>query len=154
MARFEVLSVNELTVEKLQMKEGPKVMATTTPQTISDKDSGRTIVIPDMAANSAFNLPAEKAGLKYKIVYGGAAADAHDHTITSGADANFFIGSILFHDTDDSSITRVASDGNSNSILTLSNLAGGELFLECDGTSWYINGYIVSDTAPAFSDQA
>ena len=154
MARFEVLSVNKLTLEQLRMAEGPKVMALTTPQYIDAEDSGRTLVIPDMTANSAFNLPAEAKGLRYKIVYGGAAADAHDHTITSGADANFFIGNILFHDTDDSSISRVASDGDSNSILTLSNLAGGELFLECDGTSWYINGYIVSDTAPAFTDQA
>ena len=122
-------------------------------------NSGKLHIIPDMTADSAILLPAEADGLRYRFVYGGSATDAHDHTFDSGADANYYQGGLSFLDLDagdaaDEVHAGIYSDGNSNSILTISNIAiGTEFEIVCNGTIWYISGQVVSDTAPGFADQ-
>lgn len=128
---------------------------------VKEYNSGLLHVLPDLTADCTISLPAAKAGLVYRFWYGGAAADAQDWIIDTGADANFFKGGVLHVDSDadaagDEAIP-VFADGNSNSILTvLTPTAGTWVELHCDGTNWYANGMVVSASASAaaFSDQA
>ena len=130
-------------------------IGTGTPYTVLAANSGKLHLIPDMAANSAINLPTAAAGLEYEFMYSGVAADAHDHTINTGSATNFYIGSVQFHDTDDDSTVDVPSDNNSNAIFTINNAYSGTVFkLTCDGTNWYLRGIVVSDTAPTLTDIA
>lgn len=122
-------------------------------------NSGKTHVIADLAQNTSIDLPAEAAGLYYKWIYVGGADEAHDHTIDSENNTNFFIGGVAFADTDagdaaDEVNAGVYSDGNSNSKLTINNAsAGTTVEAYCDGTNWYITGIVVADTVCAFADQ-
>lgn len=131
--------------------------------TVLVNNSGQLHVITDLTQNTTINLPAEAAGLYYKFVFcpdGTPGADeAHDHNIDSESDTNFFIGGVAWWDTDagpggDETHAGIYTDGNSNSIFTINNMAAGTCFeIWCDGTNWYISGQILADTAPAFSDQ-
>lgn len=131
--------------------------------TVLAANSGQLHVITDLAQNTTINLPTEAAGLYYKFVFcpdGTPGADeAHDHNIDTENDTNFLIGGVAWSDTDagggaDETHAGIYTDGNSNSIFTINNMAAGTYFeIWCDGTNWYISGQILADTAPAFSDQ-
>lgn len=136
----------------------PVVITDATPYAVLASNSGKLHVIPDMTQDTSITLPTEAAGLHYEFIYGGAAAESHDHTITSEADLNFFVGGLAFLDTNAgpgaAEALVVRADGNSNSKLTLNNVdCGTRVILWCDGTRWYVTGTVVSDTAPAFADQ-
>lgn len=127
--------------------------------TVTAANSGKIHVIGDLSQNTSIDLPAEADGLNYEFWYVGGAADAHDHTIDSENNTNFFIGGVAFADIDagdaaDEIHVGLYSDGNSNSKLTINNASAGTVVkITCDGTNWYITGQIMSDTAPAFADQ-
>jgi len=121
-------------------------------------NTGKVHVIPNMTANSSFVLPTEVAGLYYEFIYIGGATEAHDHTFDSENDTNYVIGGINWVDMGTDSVeilsTSIYSDGNSNSKLTVNNIAAGTILnLYCDGTNWYVYAIIYSDTTPAFADQ-
>lgn len=128
--------------------------------TVKDYNSGIVHVLPNLTADIAISLPTAKKGLDYEFWYGGAAADAQDWLINTGSDTNYFKGGVLHIDADagagaDESIP-VYSDGNSNSKLTvLTPDAGTRVRVICDGTNWYVNGFVVSASASAaaFADQ-
>jgi len=87
------------------------------------------------------------------LIYGGAAEETEDLIIDTGSDTNFFIGGLQHLDTNADNVS-VYADGNSNSILTLTDFGIMEInILAKDNTNWYVWGNIVSATAPAFSDQ-
>jgi len=135
------------------------VITGSSPYTVLAANTGRLHVITDLGQNTVIDLPAEVAGLNYRFIYADEAVETHDHTIDSEAAANFFIGGIAFADTDagsgaDEIHLGIYSDGNSNSILTLNNLATGSwIEFHCDGTNWYLFGDIRSDTVPTLTDQ-
>lgn len=138
--------------------KGIVTLADATTATLTAKQSGKLIVVPDLSASCTISLPAEAIGLEYDIVYGGAAADAQNFILDSGADANYFVGSVLHADLDAGSggdeVAAVFSDGNSNSKLTVTTpSAGTSVKIVCDGQKWYVTGLVISDTAPAFADQ-
>jgi len=119
--------------------------------------TGKTIFIGATTANTAITLPAEVAGLNYKIVYTNSAAEAQSYTIGTDAAANFFIGGLAFLHVGSSGSTNaiagVYSDGDSNSLITLvAPAAGTYVELICDGTHWYITGQVVSATIPTIAD--
>ena len=123
---------------------------------ISANDSGKIHVIPDLSADSTFTLPTEEAGLSYEFWYGGTAADAHDWTIKTTGNSNYFVGGLVLDDTDDGSTVVVDSNGSSNSSMgVLTPIAGTLVKVVCDGTVWYVNGQVVSatDAAVTFADQ-
>ena len=125
---------------------------------ISADDSGKIHVIPDLTADSTFTLPTEEAGLSYEFWYGGTAADAHDWTIKTTGNSNYFVGGLVMHDTDDGGddTAVVDSNGSSNSSLgVLTPIAGTLVKVVCNGTVWYINGQVVSatDASVTFADQ-
>jgi hypothetical protein len=91
-------------------------------------------------------------------IYGGAASDVQDWLIDTGSNTNYYIGGVTHLDDDAGSagdeVVPVYSDGNSNSKLTvLTPDCGTSVKLYCDGTNWYVNGFVVASTAPSFADQ-
>ena len=118
-------------------------------------NAGRVNIIPDVTGNRIYTLPSPSAGLYFKFIYGGVAADASNPIISTGADANFISrGGIVFHDIDGNAISSVFPNGSSNSKLTVNVPESIEInFLALDSTNWAIWGYVAADTIPAFADQ-
>ncbi len=135
------------------------VLVTTGTYKVVATNSGKIHLIPDLAGDTSLDLPAEVAGLTFEFWYVGGAAEAHDHTINSEANANFFIGGVSFLDIDagdaaDEVHVGLYSDGNSNSKFVINNASAGTIIkMVSDGTSWYITGQVLSDTVPSFADQ-
>jgi hypothetical protein len=133
-----------------------------TPVTFSDADTtltatanaGRVNVVPAITGNRTLTLPSPTAGVWFKFVYGGAAEEAENLIIDTGADANFFIGGIAHLDSNADNVS-VYSNGSSNSVLTLTDFGIFEInVLAKDSTNWIIWGYQQGADAPAFTDQS
>ena len=131
------------------------------PVTLGDEDttltnathSGRLIVVPAITANRTITLPSPVAGAHFKFIYGGAAEEAENLIIDTGADANYFIGGIVHADSNADNVS-VYSDGNSNSSLTLTDFGCFEInILAKDSTNYFIWGYAEGEDVPAFADQ-
>ena len=115
--------------------------------------SGRTLVVPALAANRTITLPAPVAGQTYKLIYGGAAEEAENLIIVTPGNTNFFIGCIVHLDSNADNVS-VYSDGNSNSKLTLTDFGLFEINIVAkDSTNYYIWGYAEGADVPAFADQ-
>lgn len=134
------------------------VLLTDANATITEANSGKTHIIANVSADRTFTLPSPKAGLNYTFIPQVAAADGHDWIFDTGSDTNFFIGGVVHLDVDSDAagdeVVIVGSDLNSNSKFQV-NLPnpGTEVKMFCDGTNWYISGFVTSATAPAFADQ-
>jgi len=116
-------------------------------------NAGRTNVFPDTSQNTTVTLPTPSAGLSFRFIYGGAAADATDHIIKTTGNTIFFKGALTHLDTDGNSNASVFSDGNSNSILTLATPQSYVIDLVgASATVYHVSGFISDVTAPAFSD--
>lgn len=114
---------------------------------------GRINIVPDGGQDNDYTLPAPEAGVSYRFVYGGGAADATDAIFLTPGNSNFFKGGVTFHDTDDA-ISAVFSDGNSNSKLQVNVPAGFDItFIGLDSTNYQVLGSVTSATAPTFADQ-
>jgi hypothetical protein len=123
--------------------------------TAATNGGGVINLVPNGTQDNTYTLPAPVAGQSFQFVYAGGAADATDFIINTGANANFFIGGLVFHDTDNSAVSTVYSDGNSNSKLQVNVPAAANITVVAkDGTNWQVFGTVVGATAPAFSDQA
>jgi hypothetical protein len=115
---------------------------------------GMVNLVPNGTQDNVYTLPAPVAGTSFSFVYAGGAADATGFTINTGANANFFIGGLTFHDTDTSAVSLVYSDGNSNSKVFVDVPGAANITVVAkNGTNWQIFGTVVGATAPAFADQ-
>ena len=132
-----------------------------TPITFSDADTtltatanaGRVNVVPAITGNRTLTLPSPTAGVWMRIIYGGAAEEAENLIIDTGSDTNYYIGGIVHLDSNADNVS-VYADGNSNSILTLTDFGLFEInLLAKDSTNWIIWGYQEGADVPAFSDQ-
>jgi len=118
--------------------------------TLTAANTEHVHVMPDQTADCLINLPTLVAGLHYKIIYGGAAADAQDWSINTGSDSNAFVGGVWqvrpgF--TNQVSATNYFSDGTSNSKLNvLTPQCGTYIEVWSSGTNWYLNGNVLSAT--------
>jgi hypothetical protein len=129
-----------------------------TSYSVKVKDTGKVHIVPDLTGSCTFALPTPRKNLTYEFTYGGVAADGQNWVIDTGVDANYFLGGLVHLDTDADAagdeIVMVAGDGNSNSKLTVTTPEPGTIVkLACDGTNWYLSGYVASATAPSFADQ-
>lgn len=135
-----------------------RVAVTDADTAISAANSGKPHMVANVSADRTFTLPTEADGLEYEFIATVTAADGHDWIIDSGSNTNYFVGGLVHLDTDAGPPTTVAAiqpNGSSNSKLTINLPQGGtRIKLVCDGTLWTVSGYVVSATAPAFSDQA
>ena len=131
----------------------PALLADANANITAATHGGRISVVPALGDNRTLTLPTPAAGLAFKFIYGGAATEAQNLIIDTGADANFFIGSIAHLDTNADN-AAVYPDGNSNSVFTA--IAFGPIEINIvgrDDTNWYIWGSQQGADAPAFTDQ-
>ena len=118
-------------------------------------NGGRTNVVADTSQNSTYVLPTPSAGLSFRFIYGGAAADATDHIIKTAGNTLYFKGALVHHDTNQTGQTSavVFADGNSNSIITLATPAAYVIdIVGHSSTVYYISGFVADATAPTFTD--
>jgi len=116
-------------------------------------NAGRTNVIIDVAQASTYVLPTPSAGLSFRFIYGGAAADAHSHIIKTSGNTLFFKGGILHADHDGNTNATVYSDGNSNSVITMALPEAYQIdIVGHSSTVYYISGFVAGDTPVTFAD--
>ena len=128
-----------------------------TTYTVLAANSDKRHIMPNLTADCVITMPAEADGLRFEFTYGGGAEDAHDWQFDTGSDTNYYIGGLSTYDDDDGSMLTVYSDGDSNSIVNvLTPNCGTTVTFLCTGTTWYIDGTVVSgtDTAVTFADQS
>lgn len=137
------------------LRFNPVAIPDATTYTVKSYNSGIVHVLPNLTADITITLPTAAEGLEYEFWYGGAAADGQDWLIDTGSDTNFYIGGLV-HLTDGTpDIEAVYADGDSNSKMTvLTPEAGTVVRIHCNGTNWYVNGHVVSGSAPSFANQA
>lgn len=141
-----VISNNGFQVTPVELADGDITITKLT-------HGGKINFVPDGGQDNTYTLPAPEAGVSYRFVYGGAAADATDAIFVTPGNANFYIGGVTFLDTDNA-ISAVFSDGNSNSSLQINVPAGFDVtFMGVDSTNYRVMGSVTSATAPTFADQ-
>ena len=140
-------------------KDYVKVTATST---LSATDSGRLHIVGPLAAGLAgdtiVTLPTAADGLVYEFEYVGGAADAQDFMISTGSDTNYYIGGVFQHDIDgdgDDGVAYHPDLGSNSRVNVLTPDSGFRLTCVCDGTNWFINGWVstATNTGVVFSDQ-
>lgn len=139
------------------IKQGAPVAVTdAATYTVLAKNSGKLHVMPDLTADCTITLPTAERGLNFKFIYGGAAADAQDWIINTAATTELFKGGIVHLDHDagsagDEIVPVFADFSNDDTMTILTPSAGTVINLVSDGTSWFVDGFAVSATAPTFA---
>ena len=138
------------------LRVAPLTVADGTTYTFKGINSGKIHLIPDLTADCTFTLPAVEAGLCYQLCYTGAAADVQDWIINTAATDELFKGGIVFHDENIGGagieVLAVYADfSNDDTFTVLTPQVGTDVYLVSDGTSWIVNGTVVSDTVPTFA---
>ena len=133
------------------------VLLTDADTTLTEAANGmRMNILPDLGANRTFSIPTPSAaGVWYRFIYGGAAADTDNHIIDTVTTDNsvYFKGAIAHLDTNADNVA-VYSNGSSNSQFTSTDTGFLDItFWAYSTTIWYVVGSVVSATAPAFADQ-
>ena len=141
-----VISNNGFQVAPVELADGDITITKLT-------HGGRTNFVPDGGQDNTYTLPAPEAGVAYRFVYAGGAADATDAIIVTPGNTNFYVGGVTFLDSDNE-VSSVFSDGNSNSSIQINVPAGFDItIIGKDSTNYQIFGNVTSATAPAFADQ-
>ena len=131
----------------------PVVLADGDITIVNTTHGGRINIVPDGGQDNTYTLPAPEAGVFYKFIYGGGAADATDAIFITPGNSNFYKGNITHLDTNADNAV-VYPDGNSESSLQLNVPGAFEVtFLGLDGTNYQVFGNVTGLTAPAFADQ-
>ena len=114
---------------------------------------GRTIVIPDNGTDSTITLPVPNAGLAFRFIYGGAAADATDVSIHTSGSTILFKGAITHLDqTADENALAVIANGTAHYRLKIDTPAAIDItVIGMSATVYYISGNATTVTVPAFS---
>ena len=117
-------------------------------------NGGRLNVVADTSQNSTYVLPTPHAGLTFKFIYGGAAADATDHFFATAGNSIFFKGALLHCDSDGNTNAVVYSDGNSNSKIGIVTANAYEItIVGTSATVYYVSGWVSDVTVPTIADQ-
>lgn len=123
--------------------------------TVLAANSGKVHIFPNLTASCTATLPAAAAGLNYKFIYGGVATDAQNWRIEAVSAP--FLGGVVWFDLNGGAagdeVAVVNPNGSSNDFLTVTTPGSGTYVeVYCNGTNWYMNGMVISDTVPAFAD--
>jgi len=131
--------------EMMNALAAPVALADTASITLTAAtNAGRTNVFPNTSQNTTVTLPTPSAGLSFRFIYGGAAADATDHIIKTAGNTIFFKGAL----------THLDTDGNSNSIISLVTPQSYVIDLVgASATVYHVSGFISDATVPTIADQ-
>ena len=112
---------------------------------------GRTIVIPDNGTDHTITLPVPNAGLAFRFIYGGAAADATDVSIHTSGSTILFKGAITHLDTNADNLA-VLANGTAHYRLKIDTPGAVDItIVGMSATVYYISGNATTATVPAFS---
>jgi len=118
-------------------------------------NSGKLHAIPNLTADCTFTLPTVEDGLKFEVMYAGAADDAQDWIFVTSATTELFKGGVTQLDPAEATLSEVtpvyADFSNDDTFTVLVPNAGTTITFVSDGTSWLVNGFVVSDTIPTFA---
>lgn len=133
----------------------PVVMPNDNVAITSAANSGKINIVADVSADRTYSLPTPVVGAVYRFVYGGGIVDGHDAIFDTGTNTIFYVGGVVFLDTDTVvQPTVVFSDGNSNSKLQVNLPRAMDItFVGTSATTYQVFGTVVSTTTPAFTDQ-
>jgi hypothetical protein len=146
-------SLYDLIYDHFTRLNTPVTITDATTYTVLATDSGRVHLVPDFTASCTATLPTAAAGLRYRFVFKGGAADAQNFLIDTGPTTNFFIGGVQWLDNDSATdnVAGVFSDGSDDDVLTMVTPDAGTIVeVYCDGTNWIVWGFVVSATTPTF----
>ena len=116
-------------------------------------NGGRTNVLPNTSQNTTVTLPTPSAGLTFRFIYGGEAADATDHIFKTAGNSIFFKGALTHLDTDGNSNASVFSNGSSNSVISLVTPQSYVIDLVgASATVYHVSGFISDVTVPTIAD--
>mgnify|MGYP005813825697 FL=1 len=129
-------------------KDYVKVTATAT---LKASDSGKLHIVGPLAAGLAatttVTLPTAADGLVFRFQYVGGAADAEDFIVVTGSDTNFYIGGLIQHDIGGEDGAAYHPNLSSHGKVTIKTPdAGTSITCVCDGTNWFINGWVSTAT--------
>lgn len=138
------------------LRQKPVAIADATAYTVLAKNSCKLHIMPDVTADITYTLPPAENGLVFEFMYNGTAADAQAHIFATDATTELFAGGVVFHDHDIGGagieVLSVYADFSNDDLLTVDlPEVGTRIKFVSDGTSWFVNGTIVSDTAPVFA---
>ena len=159
---FKVVSKNtstgaistSFTLDGSGMQVAPVALADTASITLTAAtNAGRTNVFPNTSQNTTVTLPTPSAGLSFRFIYGGAAADATDHIIKTAGNTIFFKGAITHLDTDGNTNASVFSNGSSNSVISLVTPQSYVIDLVgASATVYHVSGFISDAAVPTIAD--
>ena len=117
--------------------------------------AGKILIAPDHTGAGTINVPApSRAGVRYRLVYGGVADDAQNLTIALSTTSNTFSGTILSLDDNQSNADQVQTiaraSGDDKIHLTAPHAFNLEL-ISTSTSNFLVSGYAVSDTHVSMS---
>jgi hypothetical protein len=120
--------------------------------TLDAANSGKIHLVPDVSADRIYTLPTAAAGLYYEFWSSLVAADGHDVQIVAAAAADFYLGTLLWEDSDLTVGPVIANpDGSTDHTLNILLPIAFNIKMYCDGTNWFITGNVFSAGAPTWT---
>ena len=125
--------------------------------TVLAANSGKIHHVANVSADRTFTLPTAAAGLYYEFWSTMEAADGHDWLIVTGSDTNFYKGGVLWCKSDvaeatASEVTIVVPNGSDDATIQITLPSVGTVIkMYCDGTNWFLTGFVMSATTPTYT---
>ncbi|KKN54708.1 hypothetical protein LCGC14_0589770 [marine sediment metagenome] len=125
--------------------------------TVLAANSGKIHLILNQAQDATLTLPAAAAGLYYEFWSTMEAADGHDWLIVTGSDTNFYKGGVLWCKSDvaeatASEVTIVVPNGSDDATIQINLPSVGTVVkMYCDGTNWFLTGFVMSVATPSYT---
>jgi hypothetical protein len=123
-----------------QLNANSEQESVTAAKTLTASDSGKTFLLP--AAGKAITLPAVTAGVHFKFICSVTATS--DWTIINGAD-------VMYGSAEVAGAVVACSAKDIVTLVTAKFLPGDFIFLESDGTNWYVSGSVVTTAGCTFT---
>ena len=115
--------------------------------------SGHINVLPDVTADRIYTLPTPTGGGEvYRFIYGGSAADGHDHTIKCPGSAVHFTGAVMHLDTDAGTAqeaTTIFANGSSHDTFQSNLTEMLDITIVSSSTTNYFISGLCASTADA-----
>ena len=155
---YNIKEVGEKTNWLLSQKSEVIVADTDDALTLTNDDSGKTIVLAK-ADGVAVALPVAEVGVKFKFVVT-VTVTSVGYILTAGKTTDLFIGAVTMVDTDTSDThTDQVPDVTNDDVMTLNGVTTGGLIgsyfeLECIAANrWWVNGVLrhTSNVATPFA---
>lgn len=119
----------------VELNKNPFVKNLITTYSVPESENGMTYTL-SLAGGFVTTLPLPKAGLKYTFIAG--ISPTTSYTVVTNGSANIIKG---FASNAAGALVTPLSDGDTVSFVANQALAGDQVTLVSDGTSWFMNGW-------------